>query len=1408
MPTESWKKKTLTQIRVFISCPGDVVRYKNIVKDLCDSVSREKGNHLGFELCFIDWRNIVGYHGPTAQAIINESIKGYEVYIGIMGNRFGSPTGNYNRFTKEAYPSGTVEEYEHAKMSYNLTGIPIINILFKDSKNVRTTHDVAQVEQVIKFQESIRVQHQWLDTFKGPSDFTKKVRAILCQRIEDFDNRAKLEAKKAKSSLKRIKRGKNPLSLDIKLPPDYIPRKLIHYRDLIARKKLFDWTDKSQPLTQIVVNCNRVVVLGSAGSGKTYELHKLVADYSIESSKLIPIYSSLNKYVDESIESILPTSWKKIPPQSCLIILDGFDEIQSQHVNTAVRKIQTFSEKYPDSKIVISCRTNFYNLPVNGSQGTLPDFEPYFLIDLNVKTAADHVAAKYNVTSSDFFTEVVKKNYVDLAHYPFFLNLLGQEYSKKGALHSQRVILFENYLSGRLESDSEKYLKTANGTNPTERFHSLLEKIALSMEMLGRNFIHEGELLKLIDSTDIDLLKFSTVFLRKTSEERTWQFEHNNLQEYYASRVLMRMKLDRLLELVTFDRKRIKPTWLNTISFLFSNLLESSDLFKGLLEWIVENESEIIVKFEPAKVSDALRIAVFQGIVSRYRDLDVWINSNKFNTQELALFGSTDQNFEFLLKEIDNNNATRIGLMNAIHILGDMENLKEQYKPRFREVILKCVRLYKEDPSFVHSAIYSLTSAKLIDDVLLSILLREFGDNKNDEVRSSLYFMLVELKKVDENIDVFIDGYEINESRSRSNSVFLNESWNLRNGFKAATTPDAIKRILNYIILSKKFYNSHEASSTLIAVVENATIAYEEDITIYSLMKRLFEKFGKRYDDRITWDIVLFFEKTDTKENLFRELFYELDRTKFYGRRLLSFLASNKTIHFIIDKYKSQEISESELEDFYYALRSIGRGLEAEFEKEIKANLSLNLKFQAPTSNEEYWKNRRQTSFDLLFEPDKLKHEVLRIFEVLKKDRLVTDDLYELRHRNKEIDVVFLDSALSLLRSWGRNNKEIKKKDIQNWMNKKDRFADYRIGAIYDNLTNIKEIELNTNQIKILSDWCTVNVEKVNFTKAIKVKGESISITTKAIYLWYFYRRLNLQFPENVLLDMLSFDSYYEGDFVGIEYLTKKLPKEKVERRIVKNVVTGISSVEVLKNHLNYIMKHKMTSKYSLVRKEILDSSKKDYFRCEMVRVYATETRDVKGLKEMLIKADPEIRWDLVKVLIELRESTFLVPVLQGYFTKAKGQEEKVIISKYQIRAGDIEALKFYITWLKTATLEDVDSHSFSFLYDIKKIEAVPVLLDLLETCYRRDIKLKFSERLASTIVDVIYNIGISSQENLTETSQALKEFVECNLTKYTNIKFLKLTIERMEQQFYMEQGKLMTIPEVITQLSTLEEVK
>jgi hypothetical protein len=192
----------------------------------------------------------------------------------------------------------------------------------------------------------------------------------------------------------------------------------------------------------------------------------------------------------------------------------------------------------------------------------------------------------------------------------------------------------------------------------------------------------------------------------------------------------------------------------------------------------------------------------------------------------------------------------------------------------------------------------------------------------------------------------------------------------------------------------------------------------------------------------------------------------------------------------------------------------------------------------------------------------------------------------------------------------------------------------------------------------------------------------------------------------------------------------------------------------------------------------------------------------------MLIKADPEIRWDLVKVLIELRESTFLVPVLQGYFTKAKGQEEKVIISKYQIRAGDIEALKFYITWLKTATLEDVDSHSFSFLYDIKKIEAVPVLLDLLETCYRRDIKLKFSERLASTIVDVIYNIGISSQENLTETSQALKEFVECNLTKYTNIKFLKLTIERMEQQFYMEQGKLMTIPEVITQLSTLEEVK
>lgn len=50
-------------------------------------------------------------------------------------------------------------------------------------------------------------------------------------------------------------------------------------------------------------------------------------------------------------------------------------------------------------------------------------------------------------------------------------------------------------------------------------------------------------------------------------------FEHNNIQEFPASRILSRQTFNELIEIISIngaETKKIKPTWANTLSFFIS----------------------------------------------------------------------------------------------------------------------------------------------------------------------------------------------------------------------------------------------------------------------------------------------------------------------------------------------------------------------------------------------------------------------------------------------------------------------------------------------------------------------------------------------------------------------------------------------------------------------------------------------------------------------------------------------------------------------------------------------------------------------------------------------------------------------------------------------------------------------
>src|SRR5215207_5556058 len=98
MPTQ------ITNLKVFVASPSDVIDERIILEQVTNELNKLIGAGLGVRLELVKWEtdSYPGL-GDDAQAVINEQIgDDYDIFIGILWTRFGTPT------TRDK--SGTAEE--------------------------------------------------------------------------------------------------------------------------------------------------------------------------------------------------------------------------------------------------------------------------------------------------------------------------------------------------------------------------------------------------------------------------------------------------------------------------------------------------------------------------------------------------------------------------------------------------------------------------------------------------------------------------------------------------------------------------------------------------------------------------------------------------------------------------------------------------------------------------------------------------------------------------------------------------------------------------------------------------------------------------------------------------------------------------------------------------------------------------------------------------------------------------------------------------------------------------------------------------------------------------------------------------------------------------------------------------
>ena len=176
--------QSLVVLRVLISSPSDLNDERELLAETIDELNatwRRSGN---VQLVPVRWETDVRPAlGPDAQAVINQQIgDDYDIFVGIMGARFGTPTGRAE--------SGTEEEFGRAveRFQRDPTRVSVM-LYFKDAAPTSLSEiDPDQLSKVQQFQEKTKTLGL-IRMFKTRDEFARLMRMHLSQEVQEWSRR-------------------------------------------------------------------------------------------------------------------------------------------------------------------------------------------------------------------------------------------------------------------------------------------------------------------------------------------------------------------------------------------------------------------------------------------------------------------------------------------------------------------------------------------------------------------------------------------------------------------------------------------------------------------------------------------------------------------------------------------------------------------------------------------------------------------------------------------------------------------------------------------------------------------------------------------------------------------------------------------------------------------------------------------------------------------------------------------------------------------------------------------------------------------------------------------------------------------------------------------------------------------
>lgn len=164
--------------KIFLASPGDTEAERLVAEEAVDEINKSIGSRDNFRLELLKWENdtypSVGEDGQDA--IYKQIGSDYQIFVGMMWKKFGSPTKRAG--------SGTEEEFQLAYDRY--TDKKDIQIMFYfNSCPIPQDADLIQFQKVREFKKKIESLGAYHKSFELTKDFEKKLRMDLTRYVKD-----------------------------------------------------------------------------------------------------------------------------------------------------------------------------------------------------------------------------------------------------------------------------------------------------------------------------------------------------------------------------------------------------------------------------------------------------------------------------------------------------------------------------------------------------------------------------------------------------------------------------------------------------------------------------------------------------------------------------------------------------------------------------------------------------------------------------------------------------------------------------------------------------------------------------------------------------------------------------------------------------------------------------------------------------------------------------------------------------------------------------------------------------------------------------------------------------------------------------------------------------------------------